>query len=279
MCGDSSQTIFPYICGLNIKTKHLNPGKKIYFASDFHFGIPDRESSAKRENEFIRWLEFVKHDAEEIFLMGDLFDFWFEYKTVVPKGYVRLLGKLAEVADSGIPVHFFKGNHDMWAFDYLEKEVGMKLYREPLIREFGNKKFFLSHGDGLGPGDHGYKFIKYVFERKINQFLFNWIHPDIGMRLGLFWSRRSRWANLIREAKEKEAMIEPDFDDARLAKYCREILKKDNSINYFIFGHWHISNIHQIAPESYYIHLGDWISFFTYGVFDGNQFELKKFEG
>ncbi len=257
----------------------MKPGNKIYFASDFHFGIPDRNSSLVREEKFIRWLDVVKDDAEEIFLMGDLFDFWFEYKTVVPKGYVRLLGKLAEIADSGIPLHFFRGNHDMWAFDYLEKEIGMKLYRKPVIREFGEKRFFLAHGDGMGPGDGGYKFIKYVFERKINRFLFRWLHPDIGTWLGLYWSGRSRYANLIKEAREAEEDIKPDFQNARLAKFCRSYLEKEQHIDFFIFGHWHVVNMEPIGEKSFYIHLGDWLTHFTYGVFDGEQFVLKKFEG
>lgn len=256
----------------------MKKNKKIYFASDFHFGIPNPEKSKIREARFIRWLDFVKTDAEEIFLMGDLFDFWFEYKTVVPKGYVRLFGKLAEITDSGIPVHFFRGNHDMWAFDYLEKEIGLKLYRKPIIRDFYGKRFFLSHGDGLGPGDKGYKFIKYVFERKINKFFFNWLHPDIGTRMGLYFSRRSRYANELPEAKEKEDKLFEDIDNSRLAIFCREQLQKDPSINYFIFGHWHISNIHPLGSESYYVHLGDWIKFYTYGVFDGEKFVIEKFE-
>nr|NQU89314.1 UDP-2,3-diacylglucosamine diphosphatase [Bacteroidota bacterium] len=255
----------------------MNQEKKIYFISDFHFGIPDREASSVREHKFMRWLDMVKAEAKEIFLLGDLFDFWFEYKTVVPKGYVRLLGKLAEIVDAGIPIHFFRGNHDMWAFDYLEKEIGMKLYRNPIIREFWDKKVFISHGDGLGPGDHGYKFIKYVFERKINQSLFRWIHPDIGTRLGLFWSRRSRYANLIRESREKEADIEPDFQKARLAIFCKNWLPKNGHIDYFIFGHWHIPNIELIGDNSYYVHLGDWITHFTYGEFTRDGFVLKEF--
>lgn len=252
--------------------------KKIYFASDFHFGIPDRQASLQREEKFIRWLELVRPDAGEIFLMGDLFDFWFEYKTVVPKGYIRLLGKLAEITDSGIPVHLFRGNHDMWAFDYLEEEIGLKLYRKPVIREFGGRQFFLAHGDGLGPGDGGYKFIKYVFERKINRFLFRWLHPDIGTWLGLYWSRRSRYSNLIKEAREADGEIRPDFQEARLAKFCRQTLETGQHIDYFIFGHWHIPNIEPLSGGSQYVHLGDWITHFTYGVFDGEKFELKKFE-
>lgn len=255
----------------------MKENKKIYFASDFHFGIPNVEKSKIRESRLIRWLDFVKADAAEIFLMGDLFDFWFEYKTVVPKGYVRLLGKLAEITDAGIPVHFFRGNHDMWAFDYLETEIGMKLYREPVIRDFNGKRFFLSHGDGLGKGDTGYKFIKYVFERKINRFLFNWLHPDIGTRMGLFWSGRSRYANEKPVSKLKEDKEFENIDNSRLAVFCRKKLMEDPTINYFIFGHWHISNIHSLTDESFYIHLGDWIKYFSYGVFDGAKFELKAY--
>ncbi|HNV50323.1 MAG: UDP-2,3-diacylglucosamine diphosphatase [Bacteroidales bacterium] len=247
----------------------------IYFASDLHFGIPDRKSSAQREEKFIRWLDLIKNDAVEIFLMGDLFDFWFEYKTVVPKGYVRLLGKLAEITDSGIPIHFFKGNHDMWAFDYLEKEIGMTMYRQPIERVIGGKRFFLAHGDGLGPGDRGYKFLKNVFELKINQFLFRWLHPDIGVWLGLYWSAKSRYANLIKEAERGE---EYDFQNARIAVYCRDILSQGRQIDYFVFGHWHVVNMEKIGDNSYYIHLGDWLTNFSYGVFDGNTFELKRFD-
>ena len=178
----------------------MNP-PKLYFASDFHLGIPNHESSLIREKKLVKWLDVVSKDATEIFLMGDVLDFWFEYKHVVPKGYVRLLGKIAEITDSGIPVHLFRGNHDIWAFDYLEKELGVRLYRKPLVREFDGKKIYLAHGDGLGPGDYGYKFLKKVFEFKPNQFLFRWLHPDIGASMGLFWSQRSKLAN---DAKERQ---------------------------------------------------------------------------
>ncbi len=251
--------------------------KKTYFASDFHFGIPDQKSSLKREIKFVNWLDTIKDDASEIFLLGDLFDFWFEYKKVVPKGYTRLFGKLAEITDSGIDIHFFRGNHDMWAFDYLADELGIKLYRKPQIREIMGKKFFLAHGDGLGTGDKGYKFIKWVFEQPVNQWLFNWLHPDIGMRLGLFWSRRSRYANLIREEKQNKKNKKIDFENARLGVFCKEKLKKDETINYFIFGHWHTPNIFPLNNKSFYIHLGDWITYFSYGVFYGERFELKLF--
>jgi len=141
----------------------LDTNKKIYFASDFHLGVPDKERSLTREKLAVKWLDEIKHDAAEIYLMGDLFDFWFEYKHAIPKGFTRVLGKIAEINDAGIPIHLFTGNHDMWMYDYLPEELGVTIYREPVIKTFNGKKFYLGHGDGLGPGDHGYKFIKKVF--------------------------------------------------------------------------------------------------------------------
>ena len=189
--------------------------RKIYFASDFHFGIPDTESSRKREDLFVKWLETVKADAGEIFLMGDLFDFWFEYKTVVPRGYTRLFGKLAELTDLGIKIHLFRGNHDMWAFDYLREELQIEIHRDPEIRIISGKTFYLAHGDGLGPGDHGYKMIKSVFQCRFNQWLFRWLHPDIGIRLGLFWSRKSR--NAVQIQKDLDNRTEQRVHDCVLA--------------------------------------------------------------
>jgi len=154
--------------------------KKVYFASDFHLGIDARLSSREREKQLVRWLEQIRKDAYSIYLVGDVFDFWFEYKTVVPKGYVRLLGKLAELRDEGIPIYFFTGNHDMWMFSYFEEELGIPIYREPIVREIMGKTFFIGHGDGLGPGDHGYKFIKRVFANPVCQWLFERLHPKIG---------------------------------------------------------------------------------------------------
>ena len=171
----------------------------------------------------------VSKDASEIFLMGDIFDFWFEYKTVIPKGYVRLLGKIAELTDQGIPIHLFRGNHDVWAFDYLEKEAGVHLHRKPVVKEFEGKKLFLAHGDGLGPGDGGYKFLKKVFEFKPNQFLFKWLHPDIGARMGLYFSKKSRLANLSKEGK-KETKIEPQ--DEMLYEYA----KRNQSLAFLDYG-------------------------------------------
>tara|TARA_Y100000385_G_C13109118_1_gene650972 strand:- start:1187 stop:1852 length:666 start_codon:yes stop_codon:yes gene_type:complete len=217
----------------------------------------------------------VSKDADEIFLMGDLFDFWFEYKYVVPKGYVRLLGKLAEITDDGIPVHMFRGNHDIWAFNYLTNELNIKLYRNPILREFDGKKFFLAHGDGLGPGDNGYKFLKKVFEFKPNQWLFRWLHPDIGSRMGLYFSQKSRLANIT---KSKNNVEKVDIDNEMLFHYAHETLSKQPDINYFVFGHRHIPIQKNIADNSELIILGDWLNIFSYGVFENGIMRLEYFE-
>lgn len=249
--------------------------KKIYFASDFHFGIPDRKGSLEREDRFTHWLESVRKDASEIYLMGDLFDFWFEYKTVIPRGYVRLLGKLAEITDSGIKVHLFRGNHDMWAFDYLNTELNIEIHRDPEFKEFEGKVFYLAHGDGLGPGDHGYKFIKKVFQNPINQWLFRWIHPDIGIRLALYWSRKSRYASFIKEEKTER---DKNFINSRLSVHSRHILESHPEVNYFIYGHFHFPTDMPISETTRQITLGDWLTNFTYAVFDGNELQLLKYQ-
>lgn len=253
----------------------LEKGKKIYFASDFHLGIPDADKSKNRELKLVNWLEHIRKDAAEIYLMGDLFDFWFEYGTVIPKGFVRLFGKLAEITDSGLPVYLFRGNHDIWAFDYLEKEIGLILERESILKSINGKKFFLAHGDGLGPGDKGYKFLKKVFEFKLNQFLFRWLHPDLGARMGLYFSRKSRIANIIKEGKnENDIPLEKEM----LFQFALSESEKDPGINYFVFGHRHVPVKTKVRENSELIILGDWVTNFTYGVFDGEEFHLEKLE-
>jgi UDP-2,3-diacylglucosamine hydrolase len=251
---------------------------KIYFASDFHLGIPDYQSSLIREKKLVRWLEMVSADADEIFLMGDIFDFWFEYSYVVPKGYVRLLGKMAEITDKGIPVHVFRGNHDIWAFNYLTKELNVSLYRNPIIREFDGKKFFLAHGDGLGPGDTGYKILKKIFEFKPNQFLFRWLHPDIGSWMGLYFSRQSRLANVAKFKKEEKEENHVELKDEMLLHYAKRKAQELPEIDYFIFGHRHIPIIEKVSKNAEVVILGDWISYFTYGVFEDGKMSLKYFE-
>jgi len=244
---------------------------KIYFASDFHLGIPDHVRSLEREKKLVAWLEMASRDATEIFLMGDVFDFWFEYKTVIPKGYVRLLGKIAEITDKGIPVHLFRGNHDVWAFDYLEKEVNMQLHRKAVIRNFDGKQLYLVHGDGMGPGDKGYKFLKKVFEFKPNQFLFRWLHPDIGARMGLYFSGRSRLANISKEGK-KDNSFGPEKE--MLYQYAKQKSAQLPEVDYFIFGHRHIPMQIQVGEKAEMIILGDWINYFSYGVFEDGKMRI-----
>ena len=251
------------------------PKTNIYFASDFHLGIPDGKSSLVREKKLIRWLTMVEQDAEAIYLLGDLFDFWFEYKTVVPKGYTRLFSKLAELTDKGIPVHFFKGNHDFWAFDYLNTEAGVTIHNDTQEVELKGKKFFLAHGDGLGPGDKRYKFMKKVFLFRFNQRLFRWLHPDIGMNIGLYFSQGSRISNMIKEDKDENYYLhEKEF----LLVFSSEMAAKNPDIDYFVFGHRHIPTNIKVSDKASCIILGDWVKHFSYGKFDGENFEIKYFE-
>lgn len=249
----------------------MEPGKKIYFASDFHLGVPDYASSLKREKLAVQWLDQVKHDAQEIYLVGDLFDFWFEYKHAVPKGFVRILGKIAELTDAGIPITMFTGNHDMWIFDYLPKELNVALYREPIEREYNGKQFFIGHGDGLGPGDKKYKALKKIFSSKLCQWLFARIHPNMGIGMANYWSGKSRAVN------QKKDEVFHGEDREWLVQFCKDHLKA-HDVDYFVFGHRHLPLDIKLPKDARYINLGDWISHFTYAVFDGNEMQLKTYE-
>lgn len=249
----------------------MQSGKKIYFASDFHLGVPDYLSSREREDRIVRWLDEISKDAQEIYLVGDLFDFWFEYKHAVPRGYVRLLGKLAKLSDQGVKITLFTGNHDMWIFDYLPQEIGCELHREPIEREYNGFKFLIGHGDGLGPGDKGYKFIKKIFASKVCQWLFARLHPNFGIGLANFFSRRSR----------KMTGNSDDHylgDDEWLVSYSNEVLE-NKDIDYFVFGHRHFPlDILLKNGKARYLNLGEWIKYNTYAVFDGEKLEMKAFE-
>jgi len=249
----------------------LSSNKKIYFASDQHFGAPTAELSFPREQKFVAWLDEIKVDAEALFLLGDLFDFWFEYKTVVPKGFVRVLGKLAEIRDSGIPIYFFVGNHDLWMSDYFEKELNIPVYRDNKEFTFNNKTFLIGHGDGKGPGDKGYKRMKRVFTNSFSKALFRWIHPDIGVKLGQYLSVKNK---LISGDEDVKFLGE---ENEWLVLYSKRKLETKH-YNYLIFGHRHLPMKITVGENSEYVNLGDWISYFTYGVFDGENFEIKKFD-
>lgn len=245
-------------------------GKRIYFLSDFHLGAPNHADSLQREKKIVGFLESIKHHAAEIFIVGDMFDFWFEYKHVTPKGYVRLLGKLAELTDSGVPIHFFVGNHDMWMHNYFQNELNIPVYFESKTFVRNGKKFFISHGDGLGPGDHGYKLLKKVFRNRASQNLFGLLHPSWGIGLANFFSRSSR----KKTGSSDEVFLGEEHE--WLVIFSRQVLAKEH-FDYFIFGHRHLPLDIALSDNSHYINLGDWIKYFTYAEFNGEITELKKF--
>ncbi len=249
---------------------NLPEGKKIYFASDNHLGAPTPEKSFPREQKFIRWLDVVKKDAAAIFLLGDLFDFWFEYKTVVPKGFTRTLGKLAEITDSGIPVYYFVGNHDLWMDGYFEEELNIPVYHSPKEFTFNDSTFFIGHGDGLGPDDKGYKRMKKVFTSSISKWFYRWLHPDIGVRLAQYLSVKNK---LISGDEDVTYLGE---DNEWLVRYCKRKLESKHR-DYFIFGHRHLPMEIDLNGVSKYTNLGDWITYYTFAVFDGNDLRLKTF--
>ncbi len=249
----------------------LKQGKKVYFASDQHFGAPNVTESREREKYFVQWLNAIQPDCGALFLLGDLFDFWFEYKYVVPKGFVRVLGKLAEFTDQGIPIYFFTGNHDMWMKDYFEKELNISIFFERQKFFIGDKKFLIAHGDGLGPGDKGFKRMKKVFRSPISNFLYRILHPDLGVWLG----QRASLRNKIISGEEDVKFL--GEDNEWLLQYSREKLKHEH-FDYFIFGHRHLPLEIKLEPNSTYINLGDWITYYTYAVFNGDKTELKEFK-
>jgi UDP-2,3-diacylglucosamine hydrolase len=249
----------------------MDVAKKIYFLSDFHLGAPNATESLVREKKIVQFLDEIKTTAQCIFVVGDLFDFWYEYKKVVPKGYVRILGKLAELTDTGIAVHFFVGNHDMWMKDYFQKELNIPVYFEPKEFSFNNKTFLIGHGDGLGPGDAGYKFIKKIFRNPLCDWLFGILPPSWGIGLADYLSRKSRaktgTTDEVFLGEEKEWLV----------TYCRDVLLK-KQYDYFIFGHRHLPLDITLNDNSKYINLGDWIKYFTYAVFDGEKTTLEYYK-
>ncbi len=242
---------------------------KIYFASDMHLGFPRREESIHRERKVVQWLDDIIDEADELYLLGDVFDFWFEYKHVVPRGFTRFLGKLAEFTDRGKPVHFFTGNHDVWVFDYLPKEIGVKVYRKPIIREIDGKKFFIGHGDGLGSGDVGYKFLKGIFTNKVLQWLFARLHPNGAVGFAHRWSKHSRY---------NKGFAADDYnpDNEHLVSFIKEHETKEHC-DYYVFGHRHFPVSHAVK-NAIYVNLGDWLTHFSYAFWDGKAMHLSKFK-
>ncbi len=270
---------------------NLEKDKKIYFASDFHLGYPDHQTSLARERKVVAWLDSIKHDAQIVFLVGDIFDFWFEYKNVVPKGFVRLLGKLAELSDSGIEIIVFAGNHDIWMFDYFTKELGIKVYRDFQEYEIiGNQSaigstqltthnsqlttFYVVHGDGLGPGDFGYKYLKKVFESKLSQWAFGWIHPHAGISLATWWSG----------SRKDEERIKRELQFRGDNEWLWSFAKEQEAIkhhDFYIFGHRHLLLDLPVNDKSRYINLGQWAyddeNSYHFAVFDGVELVVKKY--
>jgi UDP-2,3-diacylglucosamine hydrolase len=244
--------------------------KNIYFASDFHLGSPNYMESRAREKRIVDWLSLISPTCSELFLMGDVFDFWFEYGKVIPKGFIRLQGKLAEMADAGIKIYFFKGNHDMWVNDYFTKELGLEIISDELVIERSGKKFFLHHGDGLGPGDRKYKFLRKVFRNPFCQWLFAMLPPQIGLFIANGWSGSSRVANHKQEVFLGE-------ENEWLAIFAKEVLQKEH-FDYFVFGHRHLPLDLKLSENSRYVNIGEWINFSSYGVFDGVDLRLEYFK-
>lgn len=268
--------------------------KKVYFLSDVHLGSPSHlkkahktgaealtlPNTSKNKNDYspnheierklVRWFDSVKSDAKTIYLLGDIFDFWFEYKTVVPRGFTRVLGKIGELTDSGIEIHFFIGNHDLWVTDYLQKECGMIVHTEPLVKEIYGKKFFLAHGDGLGDNSKSFKVIRYLFHNKYCRKAFATIHPRWALSFAHKWSNHSRaTGDLVDYLGE---------DKEHLVLFAKEQLKNSPNINFFIFGHRHILLDLMLSTTSRIVILGDWINYFSYAVFDGDNLSLEIFE-
>ena len=241
---------------------------KVYFASDMHLGYPDLKQGEWRERLFVRWLDAISADAEELYLVGDVFDFWFEYHNVVPKGFVRTLGKLAQMVENGIKIHFFAGNHDTWTFGYLRDELGLIVHDDAFETEIMGKKFYISHGDGVGPGDFSYKFIKWLFHNRVVRFMFtNLLHPDLGVWFG------HKWSNSSRGKKGIEPLGYLGDDKEKIVLHSNELLKT-HKYDYMVYGHRHLVVDKQIAENTRMVVLGDWLTNFSYAVFDGHDFKI-----
>jgi UDP-2,3-diacylglucosamine hydrolase len=241
--------------------------KNIYFASDFHLGLPAGSPPLEREKRVVAWLNSIAPDAKEIYLLGDIFDFWWEYRLVVPRGFTRFLGTLSKITDSGIPVHFFTGNHDMWVTDYLSEECGLIIHTTPLTAVFNVKKFHLAHGEGLGTKDIGYKILLSVFRNKPLRAMYSMLHPSIGVGIGHNWSINSRLGKGI----TKEFLGEDKEDLIRYARSVQDFEKTD----YFIFGHRHLEMTYKMKEGPEIVFLGDWIRTGSYAVWDGNILTFK----
>jgi UDP-2,3-diacylglucosamine hydrolase len=240
----------------------------VYFLSDAHLGSLLIKDKRAHEKKLVDWLDSVKHDATVIYLVGDIFDFWFEYKTVVPKGFVRFLGKVSELIDSGIEIHFFIGNHDIWTFGYLENEVGLIVHKEPFLVQHGSKKFYIMHGDGISVDDHGFKLMRNIFHSNTAQKLFRLLPAQLGQEFGYNWSKSNRQKHMEFDNKylgeDKEGLV------VFAKKYI-----ENHDVDFLVFGHRHIALDLQLKDQKRVVILGDFVNIFSYGVFDGENFRLE----
>lgn len=248
--------------------------KNIYFISDAHLGSRALRHTRQQERRLVRFLDQIKDQASAIYMLGDMFDFWFEYRTVVPRGYTRFLGKVSELTDNGVEVHYFTGNHDIWCYTYLQEECGVILHRTPMTLELGDQTFYLAHGDGLGDPSLSFRFIRGIFHSSVCQWLFACLHPTLGMNFGLNWAKNSRLRH------SPEGIGEPPFmgeDREHLVLFAKDYLRAHPHINNFIFGHRHIALDLLLNKETRMLILGDWMEQCTYGVFDGKRLYLENY--
>jgi UDP-2,3-diacylglucosamine hydrolase len=244
--------------------------EKIYFVSDMHLGSTVFDNPLTAEKRFVAWLTSIQPEAKALYLLGDVFDFWFEYKTVAPRGFTRFLGKLAEMSDAGIEIHFFTGNHDIWVFDYLPNETGVILHKEPLLTEIDGKKFYLAHGDGLGDRNHSFRLIRWIFHNRLCQRLFAMIHPRWGIGLAHFWARHSR---------KKDLLSPLDYlgeDREHLVLYAKEYIQKYPDTDYLIFGHRHILLDLLLNTHARMLIIGDWLRYFSFAVWENGELKLEQ---
>ena len=251
----------------------MNTKDKIYFVSDVHLGSSAFVESLEREKRLVRWLESIRDDAKELYLLGDIFDFWFEYKKAVPRGFTRFLGKLAELSDAGVEIHYFTGNHDIWVYDYLPDEIGLCLHKNPFVTNIAGKTFYLAHGDGLGDRSLSFKLIRWVFHNRICQILFRVFHPDLGIKLAHVWAKHSR----LKEWKCPKPFLGEEKEN--LVLYSKSYVQTHPETDYLIFGHRHILLDKMLNHRNRMLIIGDWLQHFSYAVFDGKELTLKQFDG
>lgn len=249
--------------------KEISPSKKVYFASDFHLGASTYEESRERERNIIKWLEQIKNNASAIFLVGDVFDFWFEYKQVIPKGFIRFQGKLAELIDAGIPIFWFAGNHDVWYADYFTQELNIEIITKPVDLTIGGSTFFIGHGDGLDKSVIKSKIVKCFFGSALSRWGFKWLHPDLGIVIAKLWSKNSRKKNLV---KDKEFHGEEE----KLFQFCQQ-MEKNNHHDYYVFGDRHMALEMEVNENATYFNLGEWFETKSYLQFDGETATLLRF--